>query len=61
MSKSHKKRYCVIDHANKQSDRLGTNPNRALQRRERARRELTSDGAVVVGAESTGRSTGDTD
>ena len=37
MSKSKNSEYCVIDHANKQADRLRENPNVGLLRRAKLR------------------------
>ena len=33
MADDNDRRYCVVDHANKQADRDGVNPNRAARRR----------------------------
>jgi hypothetical protein len=58
MSKGKGKDYCLVDHSNKQIDRLRDNPNRASLRQATQRRTAASthpSGAADFGVESTSK------
>jgi len=58
MSTEKDRQFCIVDHANKRTDRLRDNPNRASARQATQRREAAStipSGAADVDNESTGK------